>query len=158
MKYEFINGREWLPSHWHAGADQLWAEPDCNYFQRQIRVLATERQPWQNKASDCFREREREEFHQLLQSLRISRPMTDVLLRGVALAIMLLACSHVSDVLVRCPAVELMVLVCWAFRGMQSVRLWWMSVTLRRPASLLIRRAVSCLSGRAQLAPKSESA
>lgn len=47
-----------------------------------------------------------------LQSLRISHPVTDVLLRGVALAVMLLACSHVSDVLVRCPAVELMVLVC----------------------------------------------
>lgn len=47
-----------------------------------------------------------------MQSLRISHPVTDVLLRGVALALMLLACSHVSDVLVRCPAVELMVLVC----------------------------------------------
>jgi len=47
-----------------------------------------------------------------LYSRRISRPMTDVLVRGAALAVMLLACSHVSDVLVRCPAVELMVLAC----------------------------------------------
>lgn len=47
----------------------------------------------------------------------------DVLVRGAALALMLLACSRVSDVLVRCPTVELMVLACWAFRGMQSVKL-----------------------------------
>lgn len=57
------------------------------------------------------RERERSSTS-FVQSLRISHPVTDVLLRGVALAVMLLACSHVSDVLVRCPAVELMVLVC----------------------------------------------
>ena len=48
----------------------------------------------------------------ILYSRRISSPMTDVLVRGAALAVMLLACSHVSDVLVRCPAVELMVLAC----------------------------------------------
>lgn len=64
---------------------------------------------WGERKREGERERSSTSF---VQSLRISRPMTDVLLRGVALAIMLLACSHVSDVLVRCPAVELMVLVC----------------------------------------------
>lgn len=59
---------------------------------------------------DCLRETVW--FRGFLQSPRISRPMTDVLVRGAALAVMLLACSCVSDVLVRCPAVELMVLPC----------------------------------------------
>lgn len=63
------------------------------------------------RKSERGRERERSSTS-FVQSLRISYPVTDVLLRGVALALMLLACSHVSDVLVRCPAVELMVLVC----------------------------------------------
>lgn len=66
---------------------------------------------------DCLSERERERKRQVgstssVQSCTISCPMTDVLVRGAALAVMLLACNNVSDVLVRCPAVELMVLVC----------------------------------------------
>lgn len=66
---------------------------------------------WKREGDGEKEKRERSSTS-FLQSLRISRPVTDVLLRGVALAVMLLACSHVSDVLVRCPAVELMVLVC----------------------------------------------
>lgn len=68
---------------------------------------------WKREGNGEKEKRERERSStSFVQSLRISHPVTDVLLRGVALAVMLLACSHVSDVLVRCPAVELMVLVC----------------------------------------------
>lgn len=168
MKYEIVIGFEWLPS-WKPGAS--WAEMSGTKAARlsvafpsvvgdKRAALAAEQRKGnrgENNAADCLSAPVRAP-RVLRTAVGFPAPMTDALVRGAALAVMLLACSRVSDVQVRCPAVELMVLACWAFRGMQSVRPWWMSVVLQRPASLLLCQAVSFLSGRAQLALKSETA